>query len=837
MELVIKLFLIVSIFLFLDAIIRFAWMLIRPYYSRKKQKFLGLKNPTKVIMHIAVLILCSVWTLRLAVGLYESINPSGLVADLPFGDQVVNSLLHALMSFSMDEDFTGYLKAGKLMIEGLFKDASWLSGWFSAYSALMNVAAPIAGGAIIFDIIAELSPQFHFKLAKIFVWRKKYYFTALNEQSLSLAKDIVTSKNYHRSTIIFTDAYADDENEESSERLLRAKALGAICLKDDLMHIPMPKSRRKPVRVFLSDRKENDNLEILSSILSWKKRALFKNLEIYVFSSDRNNDNNKVSFLEDEVTYINNRTIAELQDRDAPTIEKLKTKYEKREEKKVEKKKNRMNEEDFEEAKKNAKKKADAKIKKKVRKILPLPKVTPVNGVRNMAQNLFYEVPLFEGLYGKTEEHKTLRLTIFGSGVIGTEVFLNAYWMGQMLDVLLDITIVSQEKRTDFENKINYLNPEILRTIEFVPEKPGVAVPAVDPILEYMPGKTSEPYARLTYLHENVMSSGFMQKMGENPEGHSLIDSDYFVVALGSDEDNFTVADKLRQKVGYYHLNNADAKHRKAIISYVVYNSELCETLNQKSRLDNVYCASDQNEFDIYMHAFGSMDEVYSMKNVMFDGVRRAAEQIGNHYRARGNENGYSEDSIKRWDDLSTRYYEYRANVARRLHLNYKVFSAGELQPSLFCSESDSAYESGLLQAQRAYKAYVDSREKNGDFALLHRLSWLEHRRWNALMRICGFTCPDDFSLYMKLENNLHAYNEHKFIMLKLHPCIVESAKDGIHAKLDDAGKIIESEKLEMNAMQDKLDLVTVKRNNEKGNPQTAANDFKRWDYPECEKY
>ena len=89
----------------------------------------------------------------------------------------------------------------------------------------------------------------------------------------------------------------------------------------------------------------------------------------------------------------------------------------------------------------------------------------------------------------------------------------------------------------------------------------------------------------------------------------------------------------------------------------------------------------------------------------------------------------------------------------------------------------------------------------------------------------------------MKLENNLHAYNEHKFIMLKLHPCIVESAKDGIHAKLDDAGKIIESEKLEMNAMQDKLDLVTVKRNNEKGNPQTAANDFKRWDYPECEKY
>ncbi len=40
-----------------------------------------------------------------------------------------------------------------------------------------------AGGAVIFDIIAELSPQFHLLFAKIFVWRKKYDFAVRNAQS------------------------------------------------------------------------------------------------------------------------------------------------------------------------------------------------------------------------------------------------------------------------------------------------------------------------------------------------------------------------------------------------------------------------------------------------------------------------------------------------------------------------------------------------------------------------------------------------------------------------------------------------------------------------------
>ena len=834
----IRFLLLASLFFLLWAVylVIVSWF-IKPRLARRRADFDGAKAADRRIIRFALLVLVAVWLSRLATGLFRYEHPELFVGDeeelLPKiapGDQLINSLLHAFMSFSMDEAFTEYLLVGQKMVSELSGHAHWTEVCYSVYAAMLNCFAPIAGGAIILDILSEIFPRVRFWFAKQRFLKEMFFFTSLNEQSLSLAKSIVTSKNYSHGLIVFTDVYADAENEESSELLLRAKTLGAICLKDDLLHISIERIvKRKTTRIFLSDKKENDNLETLARLLAWKKRSIFKNLEIYVFSSDRNNDNNKVSFLEDEVFYINNRIITEWKERDSEEIKKLKEKSDK----KIARKKYGDAE------KEEAEKKAKERLAKKISKKYPLPRVTPVNGVRNMAQNLFRDIPLFEGLYGKQGEKKTIRLTVFGIGVIGTEIFLNAYWMGQMLDTVLDITIVSKEAAEEFKNKINFLNPEILNTLYFETDGKKEAAPERDSLLTVKPGETAEPYAYVRYIQKNVMLSEFLKDMRSNTEEYGIIHSDYFVVALGSDEDNFTVADKLRQIIGYSHLNDKEAGNRKAIISYVIYNSELCATLNKKCRHDNVCHAEEQSEFDIYMHAFGSMDEVYSMKNVMFDGIRKEAEQTGVNYQRKSGsrDDAYSLDSIKRWKSISTQYYVYRSDIARRLHLEYKVFSAGYLEPSLFRTVSDRDYQKNLDEARERYRGYLDSVEKEGDFTLLHQLAWLEHRRWNAFMRVCGFFHADDFSRYMKLNNDLHEADEHKFLMLKLHPCIVECGKDGIHAKLDDAGKVIIKEPLRMDEMEDRLDLATVKRNELKGNPQTAENDFKRWDYPECDSF
>lgn len=810
----------VSIIMFFCAIIKFVLTIAKPYHTRHKKDFNGINNPTKNIMHIALFILGAVWAMRLAVGLFIIEHPNKNIDSLPVGDQIVNSLLHALMSFSMDEDFTNYLKAGKDMIAVLLGETAWLTAGFSIYSAFLNVAAPIAGGAIIFDIIAELSPQFHFLIAKLCIWREKYYFTALNEQSLSLAKDIVTSKNFHHSTIIFTDAYADDENEESSERLLRAKAIGAICLKDDLLHISMHRSRLKTVRIFLSDRKENDNLEVLSRILSWKKRKRFKKLELYVFSSDRKNDNNNACFLEDEVTYIYNRMLTEMEENDAPSKQKLLDKQKAKIIAAANKTKEKQQ---------VAQKKANNRYEKKEISKFPVPRVVPINGVRNMAQNLFYQIPLFEGLYGKNDENKTLRLTIFGSGIIGMEIFLNAYWIGQMLDVVLEVTVVSQESEESFKSRLDYLNPEILRTLD---DK--------DDILDVRNGECKDrlPYLKLSYLPEDVMSSEFMKKLTEEEDNEHLIDSDYFVVALGSDEDNFTVADKLRQSVGYYHLNNEASKNRKTIISYVIYNSALCRNLNRKNRHDNVIRAENQAEYDVYMHAFGSMDDVYSMNNIMFEGIKSDAESMGIDYQRKSHKDltKPSLTNIKTWRKISTNYYNYRSDIARRLHIYYKAYSVGFIKPSLFHTKNDEEYWTNLYTGKKEYAKYVTSVEKT-NFDLLHKLAWLEHRRWCAFMRICGFRFPEDFERYFLLDNDIHEFKDHKFIILKLHPCLVESGMDGIHADLDEKGFIIDSAPIKTDCEQDLLDEISLKRIKLKGIEAIAENDFKRWDYPECDTF
>ena len=69
------------------------------------------------------------------------------------------------------------------------------------------------------------------------------------QQSLALAKSIVTDPQEKHVQLIFTDAYSDKEEEKSTELLLSAKALGAICLKDDLLHISLITSEKNRTHI------------------------------------------------------------------------------------------------------------------------------------------------------------------------------------------------------------------------------------------------------------------------------------------------------------------------------------------------------------------------------------------------------------------------------------------------------------------------------------------------------------------------------------------------------------------------------------------------------------
>ncbi len=430
--------------------------------------------------------------------------------------------------------------------------------------------------------------------------------------------------------------------------------------------------------------------------------------------------------------------------------------------------------------------------------------IIPVNGVRNIVTKLYDDVPLFEPVIGtKAAENgaeRQLNLTIVGSGSIGTEAFLNAYWCGQMLGCGLHITVISKEKRNahsafpgqgDFEGRIDSINPEIFDTCN-----------PSSPLLKYNDRESNPPYFSYDYIEADVTS-------GDLTSGvccDAIRNTDYFIVAAGTDELNLSLADKIRIAVGREHLFGQSK--RRTVISYAIYNSDLCAALNKDRR--HRYRNQKDEACDVYMHAFGSLEEMYSRKNV------RDVGWTGK---------GYSD------------IYSIQSSAARRMHRKYAEYSAGFHAESVFTATGDCFSEPAdnyllFVEDCRKTPPAPDSDQKR----ILNELAWLEHRRWNAYMRSRGFRNPnclskEGFERYFG-EEGLTGHEEagHKYITLKLHPCLVECDKQGMSAGFDALMECDDN---------DCLDALSLKRHilvskGRKCDPKKVKfKDFKLYDFPE----
>ncbi len=656
----------------------------------------------------SVLMLLSIWCLRYAVGYYSIVTAE--VASLTTFEEIINSLLSAFQTFAMGIGYEEYVLAGREMMLAL-TDSSFLSGFFGIYAFILNLAAPVAGGVIVFEVLAGIFPKIRLAFSYLAVWREKNYFSELNERSLALAKSITDqSKGFFRPVIIFTDAYSSKEDEKSSEWLAGAKAIGAICVREDLKNIPKAKKGKR--RIFLIDNIEIGNLQTLIDLSGKANSKYIRNADIYLFSQD------------DIYTRVE---------------EQVRDKF--------------VNEYGFKEEELN---------------------IYPVQSHRNIVTNLLTELPLYEPLVNKPKNADgvwDLNVTVMGTGETGTEMFLSAYWFGQILGCRLNINIVSKESKASFYERINYLNPEILRTAD-----------ENDPILCYnAKGEKNEPYFKLNYIESDVRCQTLLEK---------IADTDYFMIALGSDADNLSVAEKVRRFVGQAHIKANTNK--KTVITYIVYDSELCNTLNRKK-----HYSSFGGGADIYMRAFGSLNEVYGYNNIFMTKHELLAKEIGKTYYAT------KADREKANKQRLNDNYNYWANLARAMHIKYKAFSLGLITSCVFDSENedDSAHITKVANACARYKEEAVNLTQTK-----HSLAWLEHRRWNAFMRVKGFCATTDYLTYYPETGS------YKNMPLKLHPCLVECSKNGLEAGdfLDELTNIL----------------------TEKG---IINYDFKTYDYPEYE--
>ena len=179
-----------------------------------------------------------------------------------------------------------------------------------------------------------------------------------------------------------------------------------------------------------------------------------------------------------------------------------------------------------------------------------------VNRYRSIVYNLLMsDRPLF---YALPDDSKELRVAIFGSGKIGTEMFLASYWCGQMLNRELKITVVSAEKEEHFKKRIDHINNEILRTSKQTVDNNLLKI-------RKNSDELSDCYFSFEYIESDVYLDGLDTIMtAERPESENkngrLADFDYFVVALGSDKKNMEIMEELQETIEHGEARKSSSR-------------------------------------------------------------------------------------------------------------------------------------------------------------------------------------------------------------------------------------------------------------------------------------
>ena len=678
--------------------------------------------------------------------------------DLNGVEKISVGLVAAFQTFSLDASYALFIAAGKLLLEQHGSWGRFLAEVYGGLVSLLNVAAPLLGGAVLLDVLTDVFPGIRLRFFSR--RRAEYVFSELNQAALCLAKDLVDKKqpdkqerNYvklqefwlgaDRRTgicggwlrrmkaripplLVFTDAYVNEKEEAGAELIEQAKALGAVCLREDLLHLNLKRSAF--LSYFFVDDKEENNISALDELLgkSWVSDLICSTprgaqplqeaavkVRCYVFTTGVG--------AEQMIANVKSRRQVETANLIIRVIEHHKT----------------------------------------------------------MAQNLMSSVPLFDPLLKNesglpqtripdSDHPGALKVAIIGDGAPAAELFKAVFWCGQMSRYRLQIRLITSRDEADcrFLKQLKLHAPEILKTCSGPWEDPA--------LLRAGGGKVNPAYADVRVCPCDFDSSALFDRFGDVVD-----DTDYFIVTAGTDERNIRIAQSL-----YLHLvrTHTEARGRRLIACAV-------------SDPTGALAAQQQSEeYGTELIPFGSVDSVFSCRNVFMSGFQPNRLQADNRF------------SIREYLTDKDEIYLSASHTARRMHLSYRLFDLGLLQtrreaPGRLTANAcawdlaESAEEKLLRMLAFSEQAKAGclpeaasmNEQQREAKRMAEQFAWVEHRRWNAYMRTLGFCAPDP-ALRREIcrrnaERNLKACQRKeagykpncKDISRKLHACLVES--------------------------------------------------------------
>ncbi len=255
------------------------------------------------------------------------------------------------------------------------------------------------------------------------------------------------------------------------------------------------------------------------------------------------------------------------------------------------------------------------------------------------------------------------------------------------------------------------------------------------------------------FIRADFPSRDFEEDFSKRMLSPDSLPAQRFLVAFGGDQINYEAALWIERKLTERYGNTEDVP--PAIVDFAIEDDDLYDVLRERrSSVHSKWCI---------LKPFSTMGQCFSYASVRMYGIElRAAEAHRIHDSANGADllDGPSGRGQFFNDD------DWQASVAVALHTPYKFFSRGYFEghaKSLFDMVSHPSKDEEQEEARR-------------------QLYWLEHRRWLAYMRSCGFRCPSAkefasmaFTPLAEAKDLYYVNRKHRDSFLRLHACILDS--------------------------------------------------------------
>lgn len=350
--------------------------------------------------------------------------------------------------------------------------------------------------------------------------------------------------------------------------------------------------------------------------------------------------------------------------------------------------------------------------------------MTAVQDERHTVLRLLKERPLFLPLLSGAYER--LDVCVVGSGALAEEAVCQCYWYGQLLSpetgkkLPLTLHIVSEtgEDSERLEQRLRHRMPEAFDT-----EKEDCREAGAFRFYAAAPG-------------EAAFDELFSRDLGEVSS---------FILCPGEENAIQQAAMTVQRLVG--------RREMRANRPAMVYCASQSVTLG-KWLEEHCEAVREKLHSNCYVVAFGSLRERYSYGSVFRSDLLHYAAMINDTYE--GEYSGWPADVIR----LMRNHYRMNSSVAFAIHVSAKLFSAGLFSERDFPKITDEALE-------RAAKAFENVKQDARRFG---RIAYLEHMRWSAYARSCGYesVTVEEMECFQRADEYAPRSEE-----LLLHNCLV----------------------------------------------------------------